>query len=75
MSLTDGQLRAIGCPVTFLHGKQDASFSYQDTSLPMSELVAGSDVLILDRCAHSVALEHPGKFVAAADMTFGSRTV
>jgi pimeloyl-ACP methyl ester carboxylesterase len=75
MSLTDDQLRAIRCPVTFLHGRQDASFSYQDTSLPMSALVAGSDVLVLDRCAHSVALEHPGKFVAAVDMTFGRSAI
>jgi 2-hydroxymuconate-semialdehyde hydrolase len=75
MSLTDDQLRAIRCPVTFLHGKQDASFSFKDTSLPMSELVTGSDVLILDRCAHSVALEHPGKFVAAVDMTFGRSAI
>lgn len=71
MALPDDLLRAISCPVTFMHGKQDASFSYRDTSLPMSDLVAGSDVVILDRCAHSVALEHPGKFVAAVDMTFG----
>jgi len=70
MSLTDDELRAIRCPVTFMHGKQDASFSFQDTSLPMSALVGGSDVVILDRCAHSVALEHPGKFLAVVDMTF-----
>ncbi|WP_407713772.1 alpha/beta fold hydrolase [Comamonas testosteroni] len=69
MTMTDEDLRAISCPVTFIHGRQDASFAPEDTSLPMSKLVAGSNVLIIDRCAHSVALEHPSKFVAAVDFT------
>lgn len=71
MSMTDDELRAIECPVTFVHGRQDASFAPEDTSLPMGKLIAGSDVLVLDRCAHSVALEYPQKFCAAVDMTFG----
>lgn len=75
MTLTDDELRAIKCPVTFLHGKQDASFSYLDTSLPMSDLVEGSDIQILDRCAHSVALEHPAKFIAAVDLTLGTNAI
>lgn len=70
MSVTDDTLKAIKCPVAFTHGRQDASFSPDDTSLPMSKLVSGSTVLVIDQCAHSVALEHPDKFVAAVDMTF-----
>jgi len=71
MSMTDDELHKISCPVTFLHGRQDASFAPEDTSLPMAKLIPGADVLVLDRCAHSVALEHPEKFCAAVDMTFG----
>lgn len=71
MSMTDETLQAIKCPVTFLHGRQDASFAPEDTSLPMGKLVKASSVMVIDQCAHSVALEHPEKFVAAVDMTFG----
>lgn len=71
MTMKDSDLQAIKCPVMFMHGWQDKSFNPEDTSVPMSKLVAGSTVLIIDQCAHSVALEHPDKFVTGVDMTFG----
>lgn len=71
MTVADETLRAIRCPVAFIHGRQDASFAPEDTSLPMAKLVAGSTVTMIDQCAHSVALEHPLKFVSVVDMTLG----
>lgn len=71
MTMADEDLEAIKCPVTFMHGWQDASFHPEDTSIPMAKLVSGSTVVIIDQCAHSVALEHPKKFVAGVDMTLG----
>ena len=70
MTITDAVLQEIKCPAMFMHGLQDASFHPEDTSIPMAKKVKGSTVLIIDQCAHSVALEHPKKFVAGVDMTF-----
>jgi pimeloyl-ACP methyl ester carboxylesterase len=70
MAVPDDMLRAIACPVTLMHGRDDATFTPEDTSLAMSLLIPRADVTILNRCAHSVALEYPEKFLAAVHMTF-----
>lgn len=68
-ALADDDLSGISCPLTLMHGAQDASFSPEDTSLRIAKKIPHADVIILNRCAHSVALEHPRKFIAAVEMT------
>ena len=53
-----------------MHGKNDESFAPEETSLVLADKLANADVLILAQCAHSVALEHPDKFVAAVRAHF-----
>jgi 2-hydroxymuconate-semialdehyde hydrolase len=60
------ELAAIQCPVILFHGAQDRSFEPEATSLHLSKSIARADVVILANCAHSVALEHPGKFLDIA---------
>ena len=56
--------------VLMMHGRQDVNFPPADTCLPLSRSLH-ADVWIVDDCAHSVALEHPQKFLAGADLLFG----
>lgn len=65
-AVTEAELQAIKCPVVFMHGANDRSFSAEATSLHLSKSIPQSDVLILGQCAHSVALEYPQKFLDVA---------
>lgn len=66
-ALDESELASIKCPVVLLHGFQDASFAPEDTSLPLARKIADSKVIVLNRCAHSVAVEHAPTFLAAMD--------
>lgn len=69
-SLTDAELKAIKCPVVLMHGANDISFGPEKTSLPLAKKIEGADVIILSRCGHSIALEHPEKFIGVIDSFF-----
>jgi 2-hydroxymuconate-semialdehyde hydrolase len=63
-------LASITCGVTMLHGRNDAGFPCEATTLPMSRHLPAADVVLIGRCSHSIALEHPRKLIAAAAHTF-----
>jgi 2-hydroxymuconate-semialdehyde hydrolase len=65
-SVTSEELAAIRCPVTLFHGANDRSFSAEGTSLKLQKGLADADVVVFGNCAHSVALEHPQKFLDVA---------
>lgn len=65
-ALTSEELAGIECPVLLMHGANDASFKPEETSLLLAKGMPRADVLVLARCAHSVALEYPEKFIANA---------
>jgi 2-hydroxymuconate-semialdehyde hydrolase len=67
--LSPDVLAAIRCPVLMLHGRDDTAFP-ASVSLEVSKSIADADVVLLARCSHSVAFEHPSKFVAAANAFF-----
>jgi 2-hydroxymuconate-semialdehyde hydrolase len=69
-SLTDDELRAIKCPVVLMHGANDISFGPEKTSLVLAKKIERCDVVILNRCGHSIALEHPEKFIGVVDNFF-----
>ena len=65
-AVTEDELQAIKCPVVLMHGANDRSFAAEATSLHLSKSIPQSDVVVLGQCAHSVALEHPQKFLDIA---------
>lgn len=69
--LTEDELTAIAADVTMIHGRQDVCFPYKDTTLPISCHLPQADVLLLGRCRHSPALEHPERFMSCAHALFG----
>ncbi len=67
--LSADELSRITCPVSMLHGRNDTAFP-PEISLSLAACIAQADVTILARCSHSVAMEHPAKFLAAAHSLF-----
>jgi pimeloyl-ACP methyl ester carboxylesterase len=53
-----------------MHGWNDTFVSPEESSLPLAKMIPQSDVMVLGRCGHSVALEYPHKFNAAATQLF-----
>ena len=70
-AVTPDELSRIGCDVLFVHGRQDASFPPDRTTLALARAIPTSDVVLLSRCGHNVAYEQPGKFLRACEMLFG----
>lgn len=69
-ALSDEEFAAIRCPVVLMHGANDGSFGPDKTSLVMVKKIPGADALVLGRCGHSIALEHPDKFMGVIDTYF-----
>jgi len=67
--LSPDELARIACPVAMLHGRNDTAFP-PHISLSLAAGIARADVTILAACSHSVAMEHPAKFLAAAHCLF-----
>lgn len=67
--LSTQTLGAVRCPVLMLHGRDDRAFPASST-LEISQSLVAADVLLLANCSHSVAFEHPGKFLGAATQFF-----
>jgi pimeloyl-ACP methyl ester carboxylesterase len=68
--VTRDELAAVSCPVLLMHGWNDTFVSPEESSLPLSKMLPQSDVIVLGRCGHSVALEYPDKFNAAVAQLF-----
>ena len=68
--VTQDELDAVSCPVVLMHGWNDSFVSPEESSLPLSKTIPQSDVVVLGRCGHSVALEYPDKFNAAVTQLF-----
>jgi pimeloyl-ACP methyl ester carboxylesterase len=54
-----------------MHGRNDQPFPYANNSLALSAAIPHADVILVGRCGHSPALEHPQKFLSAANLLFG----
>jgi len=64
-------LRKIKCPLTMVHGRNDLPCPYEQTAEQIIKSVPHADLMLLARCGHSPALEHPAKVMAAATLLFG----
>ncbi|WJR75745.1 alpha/beta hydrolase [Bradyrhizobium sp. NP1] len=63
----DGRLlRDIVARVCMVHGRNDLPIPWQAASCRLAEFMPQADVMLLARCGHSPALEHPEKLVALA---------
>jgi 2-hydroxymuconate-semialdehyde hydrolase len=69
--LADELLRSITVPVTLVHGREDRACPSELTSLRLAQGVRHADVVLLSRCAHAPAMEHPQKVIAATALAFG----
>ena len=67
--LSDETLQRVGCPVVMMHGRDDIAFPTEST-LAVASRLPQADVLLLARCSHSVAFEHPDKFLVGAVRLF-----
>jgi 2-hydroxymuconate-semialdehyde hydrolase len=72
--LSCGDLARIRCKVVMLHGREDVGFP-PSLSLELAGRLPQADVILLGRCSHSVAFEHPAKFLAAANALFPAKRI
>jgi 2-hydroxymuconate-semialdehyde hydrolase len=62
-TLSAEALAKIGCPVLMMHGKNDPGFP-ASISMQLAASICQADLYIISKCSHSVAYEHPDKFLA-----------
>ena len=67
--LSPDELSRIKCPVTMLHGRDDKGFP-PEVTLKVAQSLPQADVTLIGRCSHSIAMEHPQKLIAAANLLF-----
>ncbi|MBV9858607.1 MAG: alpha/beta fold hydrolase [Alphaproteobacteria bacterium] len=67
--LGDETLKAVHCPVLLIHGRDDVPFP-MSVSVELSERLADADLMILSRCAHSIAIERSETLVRAVESFF-----
>lgn len=68
--LADQTLSSITQPVLLLHGKEDKGFP-PEVSMALSNKLTHADLVLLDSCSHSVAVERTSTFLALAKDFFG----
>ena len=64
-------LNRLTCDVVMMHGRDDRPFPYAENSLALSAAIPHADVILVGRCGHSPALEHPDKLLSVANLLFG----
>jgi len=70
-ALMSCELASITCDVLMVHGRNDHGYPPQALSLKLADAIPQADVVLLGNCSHSVAFEHPDKFLALASTFFG----
>ncbi len=64
-------LKKISCDVVMMHGRNDLPFPFAQNSLALSKNLPTADILLVGKCGHSPALEHPNKLLNIAKALFG----
>jgi 2-hydroxymuconate-semialdehyde hydrolase len=65
------ELARIKCEVLMIHGRNDLLFPAEGTTIPLSQHLPQADVLLLAKCGHLPAMEHPRKVADAMISFFG----
>lgn len=68
--LDDRELASIRQDVLMIHGRDDQGFPCAPLTEAIAPKIARADMMLLARCSHSVAFEHPRKFVELATAFF-----
>ena len=66
------ELARVKCEVLMLHGRDDRGFPAEPLTLTISRSIPHADIVLLGRCSHSVAFEHPEKFLTLAESFFST---
>jgi 2-hydroxymuconate-semialdehyde hydrolase len=66
----DEMLGTVAADLLMIHGREDLAFPAASGTVALAPKLARADMWLLARCSHSVALEHPDKLVAAAEILF-----
>lgn len=64
------QKRLERCKILLLHGAQDDSVPFEETTLSLGALLPHADILRLANCGHPCSFDQPEKFVKAATAFF-----
>jgi 2-hydroxymuconate-semialdehyde hydrolase len=67
--VTKEELSRVRCEVTMMHGRDDLVVPPEVTTT-MAAALPQADVILISRCKHSIAVEHPQKLIAAAQLLF-----
>jgi 2-hydroxymuconate-semialdehyde hydrolase len=65
------ELRKLDCDIVMLHGREDLPIPAAENTLALSRLIPRADAVMVGRCGHSPALEHPEKLLAHVAMLVG----
>jgi 2-hydroxymuconate-semialdehyde hydrolase len=69
--VSESELKSLSCDVLMVHGRDDEGFPAEPLTLTMMKFIPHADIALIGRCSHSVAFEHPGKFMSLANHFFG----
>lgn len=70
--IADDELARISAPYTLVHGRNDLPCPPEQTSLRIAERVKHANLVLLSRCGHAPAAEHPAEVCAAVRLAFSS---
>jgi len=67
--VTAEELRRVRCTITMMHGRDDRVVP-PEVSLELAASLPQADVVLLSRCKHAMAIEHPDQVINCASMLF-----
>lgn len=68
----DAELKRITADYTLVHGRDDLPCPAEVTSVRLAEQIRHANLVLLSRCGHAPALEHPEQVCAAVRLAFAS---
>ncbi len=69
--LSKDELGRLDCDVLMICGREDRPFPFEQNTAVLSRLIPRADAVVVARCGHSPALEHPRKLLHLAAGLFG----
>ena len=67
--VTPQELSNIRCEVAMMHGRDDRVVP-PEVTLKIAASLPQANVILLSRCKHAIAVEHPAQFIAVANALF-----
>lgn len=70
--VTGDELKGISADYTLVHGRDDLPCPVEATSMRLAHQIRHANLVLLSRCGHAPALEHPEQVCAAVRLAFAS---